>query len=109
MSGRRTIKNVERVVREFRRRVERRLGFPVEVRLFGSYVRGEATEESDIDVVVVVPSLNSAVLDTLLDLAWEVGFEAGCVLSVTPVGRAEIERLKPSPFWQSVERESVVI
>jgi hypothetical protein len=46
---------VEQVVREFRERVEDVLSSPVQVILFGSYARGEASEGSDVDLLVVVP------------------------------------------------------
>ncbi len=109
MSKKRVATEIERIVRKFRERAEQKLGCEVEVRLFGSQVTGEATEESDVDVVVIVPVLDSVVLDTLLDLAWEVGFEAGRVLSVIPVGMQEVEKLRASPFWQSVEKEGLAI
>jgi len=74
----------------------------VEVILFGSQARGEATEESDIDVVVTVSKLNKKTLDLILEVAWEVGFEAGKVISVIPATFEEMERLSASPFFQAL-------
>jgi len=83
------------------------LGAPVDVFLFGSYARGEATEESDVDPLAVAPELDKKALDTLLEVAWEVGFEAGVVLSVIPVAASELEILTESPFPQTVRREGI--
>lgn len=49
--------NVERAVRSVRERLGRRLGQELlDVRLFGSYVRGEQHEESDVDVLILLAS-----------------------------------------------------
>lgn len=94
-------------VRRFRERIEKLLNSPVQVILFGSYARGEETGESDIDLLVVVPKLDKRTLDTILEIAWEVGFEAGVVFSVIPVAIGELEELAESPFFQTVQREGV--
>jgi len=53
------------------------------------------------------PNLEKATLDTALDIAWEIGFEAGVVLSVVPATKGEIARLAASPFYQAVQRDGV--
>ncbi len=68
---------------------------------YGSYARGDETEESDIDLLVIVPKLDKGTLDLLLEVAWEVGFEAGVVFSVIPVAVEELEELAESPFINS--------
>jgi predicted nucleotidyltransferase len=98
---------IERVVRRFREMVEKVLSSPVQVILFGSYARGEASEGSDVDLLVVVPKLDKKVLDVLLEAAWEVGFEADIVLSVVPVAASQLKILAESPFFQAVQREGI--
>ncbi len=53
-----------------------------EVRIFGSYARGEAHEESDVDCLVLIEDLSAddsrAVTDLTGDLTWQVG---GVVIS----------------------------
>ena len=95
-----------KVLKTLRKRIEQVVGQQVVV---GSYARGTQTPESDVDVVVVVPKLTPQIIDKLLEVAWEVGFENGLVISVIPVGRDELEVLSESPFWQTVEREGVKI
>jgi len=100
---------MEKGISLFKRQVEQVVGEQVEVVVVGSYARGTQTPESDVDVVVVVPKLTPQIIDKLLEVAWEVGFENGLVISVIPVGRDELEVLSESPFWQTVEREGVKI
>ena len=97
------------VLETLKKRIEQVIGQQVEVVVVGSYARGTQTPESDVDVVVVVPKLTPQIIDKLLEVAWEVGFENGLVISVIPVGRDESEVLSESPFWQTVEREGVKI
>ncbi|NPV06808.1 MAG: nucleotidyltransferase domain-containing protein [Anaerolineae bacterium] len=98
---------LERVLRELRRRLQEALGPSVRITLFGSYARGEATEGSDVDVLAVVPRLDKHTMDTILSIAWEVGFEAGLVFSLIPVAEDELGPLSESPFMRSVEREGI--
>ena len=79
----------------------------MQVILFGSHARGEATEESDIDVLVVLNDMQKSTLDTVLEIAWQVGYDAGKVISVIPAMQAEMELLSASPFFQAVQREGI--
>ena len=83
------------------------LGQSVRVTLFGSYARGEATDESDIDVLVILPDMEKNTLDAVLEIAWEVGYEAGKVLSVIPATHEEMTTLSASPFFQTVQQEGI--
>jgi len=75
--------------------------------LFGSQARGEATDESDVDVLVVTSRLDKRSLDLILDAAWEVGFDAGTVISAIPATFDEMTTLSASPFFKTVKREGI--
>ena len=96
-----------RLAEQLHRLLLETLGEPVRVILFGSQARGEATTESDIDVLVLLPNLEKETLDLVLDTAWEVGFEAGRVISVVPAAFEEMDKLSASPFFQAVQREGI--
>lgn len=64
-------------------RLQRELGDQVrEVRLFGSYARGEARPDSDIDVLVLVEEVSLAVEKRVCAAAADVGLEHDLVISV---------------------------
>ena len=83
------------------------LNQPVMVIMFGSQARGDARRDSDIDLLVVVPSVNSKVRGAVSDVAWEVGFEAGKVISTVPTTKERMKRYAFLPFYQNVQREGV--
>lgn len=83
----------------------------LDVRLFGSEARGEATAESDIDVLVVVqPDADRVRLeDRIIDIAFDVNLDFGVYISprvVTP-GILSDPVWRETPFIKNVARESI--
>lgn len=65
---------------------------------FGSRAGGDATWDSDLDTCVVLGRLGAAADETLSEIAWEVGFAHGRVITVLPFSREEFEQ---GPFSES--------
>lgn len=97
------------LTKKLHKRLREVLEEDLEVILFGSQARGEATKESDIDVLVIVQKLDKRTLNLILEIAWEVGFEAGKVISVIPATFEEMKKLHASPFFQIVKREGIQV
>jgi uncharacterized protein len=97
---------------EFVKRLRHDLaGNVVDVRLFGSEARGEATPESDIDVLVVVQpeSERAALEDRAIDIAFDVNLEFGLYISprvITP-GILNDPVWRETPFIRNVAGESI--
>ncbi len=96
-----------RLAEELRRELAGILGEQIQVILFGSHARDEATNASDVDMLVVLPDLEKDTLNILLEIAWQVGFEAGKVISVVPATQQEMQLLSASPFFQAVQKEGI--
>jgi predicted nucleotidyltransferase len=79
-----------------------------EVILYGSHARGEATKDSDVDVLVIVDkSLNPfEVRKALSDLLFDILLEQGELVSVIAVPEDLFENYK-SPFVLNVKKEGV--
>jgi predicted nucleotidyltransferase len=76
--------------------------------LYGSFVRGEATRDSAIDILVLVdPSLNSfEVRESLSDLLFDILLEEGEHISVIVVPECFYDNYN-SPFILNVKKEGV--
>lgn len=77
--------------------------------LYGSQVRGEATKNSDVDILVLVDeSLNPfEVRKSLSDLLFDILLEEGELVSVIAVPENFFENYN-SPFMLNVKKEGVI-
>ena len=77
--------------------------------LYGSYVRGQATRDSDIDILVLVDqSLNPfEVRESLSDLLFDILLEEGELVSVIAVSEDFFENYN-SPFMLNAKKEGVI-
>ena len=108
----RSAPNRQLALTEFVKRLRHSLSdHVVDVRLFGSEARGEATPESDIDVLVVVQpdSERVSLEDRAIDIAFDVNLEFGVYVSprvVTP-GILDHPVWRETPFIKNVAGESI--
>ncbi len=80
--------------------------------LFGSRARGDSTEYSDMDVLIILDEINSeADRDYVSDCAWEVGFEHGIVMVPVVYTKDEWENSpeRSSLLAMAVEKEGIPI
>lgn len=101
---------MNQAVAELARELRRRYGEAVlEVRLFGSFARGEADEESDVDVAVVMESADWQTRREVIDLATDTGLPHDLRISPTIFDRETYEtwRRHERALVKDVEREGV--
>ena len=98
-----------KLAKEVRKRLTDALGQPVKVIMFGSQARGDATKYSDIDLFVIVPSLDDKTRYTISDITWEVGFEAGKVISAIPSTEAKMKEFSFLPLYRNVKKEGIPV
>jgi predicted nucleotidyltransferase len=84
-------KNDKRILGEFTKRI-RELFPDARIWAFGSRTRGQETEGSDLDVCVVVNSLDETIDRAIMGVAWEVGFKHDIIISTITYSQQEFER-----------------
>ncbi len=106
--GLRSASGVTETLGELRGRLERLLGPDLlGMWLFGSHARGEAHEESDVDILVLIPEPSWEVRRRILDTAADLSVETGLLLSPTVMDRGTFDthRSQERPLVTAVLRE----
>ncbi len=101
---------VRTVADRFARELRRRYGDAVlDIRLFGSFARGGADEASDVDVAVVLESVDWETRRDVIDLATDTGLPHQLLLSPTVFDRETWEtwRRQERALVLDIEREGV--
>ena len=97
------------IARNFKQLVQRRV-IPLDVRVFGSRARGDASADSNLDVFVVVEDATREIEKYVCVCAWEAGFEQDVVIVPVVVSQNKIKGiLKESVFILNVYREGVTV
>lgn len=78
-----------------------------EIILYGSAARGQLDEESDIDLLVVLPQLDWEMQKEIIAVCFDAGLQCGRVISPNCYTKEEMEHspLRSSPLVLAARRE----
>jgi predicted nucleotidyltransferase len=103
--------DLKKILPELKAALERRYGERlVKLILFGSHARGEATEDSDIDVLAVLKDMESSYREIVAtgDIVTELGLEYDTLIALIPI-EAERFDAETTPFIANVKSEGVPV
>ncbi len=82
----------------------------IRIILYGSIARGTATEESDVDIALIVHNHTQEMHDKMIDLAVDLELDYGRVLSLILIDYDNfIEWENILPFYQNMQREGITL
>lgn len=97
-------------IRKFKKKVKEIFGSRiVELRLFGSKSRGDDTEFSDIDILIVIKNLTKEEEKMLREIDADIGLKEGVVLSSIIYDEERYRACIELPFLTAVIKEGVVL
>lgn len=79
------------------------------VLLYGSRARGDNTNESDIDCILVVDHVDNRITDVIDDFAAVMLIKYGAVFSIIPVNENNFDERIYNPLFINVNREGIVL
>ena len=100
---------IKEILKEFKKEIENLYGKRLKnIILYGSWARGDATEESDIDLVVVLEGevIPGEEIDRMIDVITEINLRHAVLVSVYPISEEEYSTIN-SPLLINVRREGM--
>jgi len=100
---------LKEVVGDFKKEIGRLYGDRLkDVVLYGSWATGEATEDSDIDLVVLLEGkvTSGKEIDRMIDIITDINLKYGVLISVYPVSEKEYLTVN-SPLLMNVRKEGI--
>ena len=82
-----------------------------EIVLYGSYARGTQTEESDVDIaIILLDKPSKASTDAMIDCVSAHELECGKVLSVIDINADKFNSWKDTmPFYRNIRKEGIIL
>lgn len=77
--------------------------------LFGSRARGDNTEFSDYDFVIIFDEVTPQIREKMRDLAGEMLYNYNLVFSIFLFTEEDLKRKRYSPFIMNVKKEGVTV
>jgi len=100
---------IKNILAEFKEEIEKLYGTRLKkVILYGSWARGDATEDSDIDLLIVLEGeiVPGTEIDRMIDIITEINLKHDVLLSVYPISEHDYSVIT-SPLLINVRKEGI--
>jgi len=93
------------ITKQFRQAVESKYDV-IEMKLFGSFARGDYSRKSDIDLMVRLPMVDRNIEEDLFNIAYDLELEYDCVIDVIVLPQNLGNNIM---IYQNIQKEGVAI
>ena len=102
---------IGKIIKEFREKTRELYGKRLKnILLYGSCAGGQATQDSDIDLAIVLEGdvIPGKEIDLMIDIITEINLNCGVLISVYPVSKKNYNEIN-SPILLNLRREGVPV
>jgi predicted nucleotidyltransferase len=78
----------------------------IEMKLFGSFARGDYSKTSDIDLMVILPEVNRSIEENLFNIAYDLELQHDCVIDVIVLPQNFNNNI---PVYQNILKEGIAV
>jgi predicted nucleotidyltransferase len=96
---------VAAIAKQFRQAVEDKYNV-IEMKLFGSFARGDYSTTSDIDLMVRLPKVDRTIEEDLFNIAYDLELEHDCVIDVIVLPQNLGNNIM---IYQNIQKEGIAI
>jgi len=96
---------VTAITKQFRQAVEDKYSI-IEMKLFGSFARGDYSKTSDIDLMIRLPEVDRNIEEDLFNIAYDLELEHDCVIDVIVLPQNLANK---TMIYQHIQKEGIAI
>ncbi len=83
----------------------------LDLRIYGSKARGTDSQDSDLDIMIVLEDYSPMIESEIDDLIFEINLKYNCFITALFFGREELELgpLMESPIYKKIIQEGIIL
>ena len=100
---------VKKIARELKRKIEKKYEIK-DIKIFGSSVRGDQREDSDIDIFIHLDQSDRRIEEDLFDISYDIELEYDCLIDLIIIDDEDIKgRIGNAPIYENILSEGASI
>ena len=100
---------IKKIARELKKRIKKKYKIQ-DIKIFGSSVRGDQREDSDIDIFIHLDQSDRLIEEDLFDISYDIELEYDCLIDLIIIDDEDIKgRIGNAPIYENILSEGASI